>query len=337
MSDPLAIIISFLLYPGIIFGLVAAVLFGWLRGMARSLAQGWRIVTPAISVREITRRLRQTSTLPEGTHPIVIQALPILAVLCPLLALVFLPFPGNCGLGASSSSCARQMSSVYSGDVVVVASLLLVAPLVHIALGWSIQSPYTRLAATRSARRLMGYLVPLTLSIATLVGLSGAISLPDLAQHGFTDQVKTEWIARVALAIAGATYAMCIPGLARLTPVREGYGSLELVSGELTELSGRELLLMRLAESLQFAAVIAFGVAIFILPYFHANAVLARILIGLASAIVVAAGVGAWEGISPRFRSIEDPSEPLSVIFGVPTFVGIFALLGLVAAVRFGS
>jgi formate hydrogenlyase subunit 4 len=333
MNELLAMIISLLVYPGLLFALVAAVIFGWLRGAARATAQGLSSAMPTLSFREIARRRQQGSTAPEGVFAPVMLALPVVAVLCPLLVLVFLPLPAN--RGADNGS--------YTADVVALAALLLGVPLVRIILGWVTPSPYTHLAATRSARQLAGYLVPFALALAVAAGIGSSLHIFDIANQASNSAsnqtlfgLTSPRLFGLTRIMAGLAYLTCLPMLTRLTPIRAGQGGLELVGNELTELSGRELLVMRIGEWIQLVAALGFGIAVFVLPFFHTNG--QRVIAALVSAVVVAIGLGLWEGAGTYLRAAHDELEaPLAVWFGTPTFLAIISLLVLVLAQRYSA
>jgi len=325
MNSIVAIIISGLVYPGLIFALVAAIIFGWIRATSRALAQGAASAAPRLSFRAISRRWQQTSTTPEGVPPIIIQVLPVLAVVCPVLVLMFLPLPANRGLGTAT----------YTGDLVAIGALLLGMPIVRIVLGWTIPSPYTRLAAMRSARQIMGYVLPLALALAVAAALGITTRIDAAAAREVVVNGKGESFANIARVIAGLAYAACLPVLARITPLRSGRDAIELAGSELTELSGRELLLMSIAEWVQFVAAIGLGVALFVLPFFRGDG--PRAIAALVGSIVIAAALGIWEGaITPRIRPREDLTPPVAVWFNTPTFLGIVAVLVVVFAQRIG-
>jgi len=324
MNNVLSIIISLLVYPGLIFALVAALLFGWIRGTARAATFGWTGVAPQLSFRELARRLRQSSTVPENAFVPMMQIVPIIAVVCPLLVLTFLPLPGNRGTGGAP----------YTADIAALGAFIVGMPFARIMLGWSIPSPYTRIAAMRSMRSLIGIALPLTLALAVAVALGNASRVDIIALHstGFTTSI--ERFRTIARVLAGIAYLTCLPALARLTAIGEGQGSMELVSSELTELSGRELMTMRVAEWLQLVAAIGLGMALYVLPFFAADNL--RGIIAIAGGILIAAGLGIWEGgIAPRIRTREDLGMPYAIWFGAPSLFGIFAVLSLVVAQRY--
>jgi NADH-quinone oxidoreductase subunit H len=319
MNALLSAIISIILYPGIVVALIAAIVLGWLRGTSRAALSGWSGLSPLVSLRQIVRRQRQASTLPEGTPVLAIQGLPVVALVCPLVVLAFVPLPGNRGLGAANLSL----------DVAAAGALLLGMPLARIALGWAVPSPYTRLAAMRSARRLAGYALPLGLAIATAAVLSGQLTIAGISTT-LTRTGSATLLIDVARALAGLAFLLCAPGLVRLSTLRGGMASGELLAGELTEISGRELLVMQVAEAVQLVAFLAVGIALFVLPFWSSNG--AR---GLAAIVAFVAGtvaIGAWEGIEPRVRTRDEYSMPFSVWLGTPMYFGIFGIIALLLA-----
>lgn len=324
MNELLAIIISLLVYPGLLFGLVAAMAFGWLRGIIRAWSMGWSNLAPTLSLREVARRLRQGSTLPDGTYAPAMIALPVIALVCPLVVLVFLPLPGNRGAGVTD----------YTLDIAAAGALLLGVPVVRTAIGWLTPSPYTRIAAMRSARQLIGYLVPLTLALASIIAISTFSRFALATGYQSIHDANLNGLLRAGRILAGLAYLTCLPALARITPIREGQGAIELVGSELTEMSGRELMVMRVAESIQFVAVIGVGVTLFVLPFFATDG--ARGIAAIISAIVLTIGLGLWEGLGAQLRQREDFVTPYSIWFGAQTFFGILAVLTLVLAQRIG-
>jgi NADH:ubiquinone oxidoreductase subunit H len=322
-------LVSLLVFPGVIFALVAALVLGALRGVTRAGTQGWAGIAPILSPREILRRTRQSSTSPAGLFAAAAQVLPIVALVCPILLLIFLPLPANRGADAIG----------FSADVVALVALLLGMPIARILLGWATPSPYTRLAAIRAARELMGYILLLALAVAVTVAIGGSIQVagvvnnhPVIASPSSFFGIHADRLYEFARIAAGLTYLSCLPSLARLTSIREGQGSLELAGNELSELSGRELLVMRIAEWVQLVAALGLGITLFVLPFF--STVGARAIAAGITAIVVTIGLGAFEG-SGFMRPRDELDPPFSIWFSTQSFLGIAGLLLLVLAQRY--
>jgi NADH-quinone oxidoreductase subunit H len=319
----LNIIISLILFPGMLFTFIMAALLGWIRSMGRALVFGWSGAAPSFSYRELLRRIRQSSTLPEGTNAFVIQGLVVVALLCPLFVLVFLPLPGNRGLGTTD----------YTLDIAAISALLLGVPIARFVLGLLIPSPYTRIAASRNIKQLLGYIVPLVLSVGVAVALRTTLSVAQIVNQPLKSGLNL-YVGGLALIFAGITFATCIPTIARITPIHEGMGMMELAGSEYTELSGRELLAMRIAESMQFVATVGLGIVLFVLPFFTGD--VTRLLVTLIAFLMAAGIVGISEGLIPRLRAmVDDGVAPISIWLGTPTVFGIVTIFILVMAQRF--
>ena len=72
-----------------------------------------------------------------------------------LLALIFLPLPGNPLINAVG----------LQGDIIAASAFLLALPLARLFVGWVAPSPLTRLATDRSARLLAGAALPMALAV----------------------------------------------------------------------------------------------------------------------------------------------------------------------------
>lgn len=325
MNDLISIVVSLFVFPGILFAFIATVIVAWLRGTARAASNGWAGAAPVYSFRQVMRLFQQDSVVPDGVQPVVIQALPIVALTAALLSIALLPLPANRGLGTAT----------YGVDIATIGILLLIVPIVRIAIGLAIPSPFTRMAAIRSTRRLTGYLVPLALSLGTIAVIYGSTSVVSIAQHLLNSPLHfNDRVASLTSIIAGLAYFACLPELARLSSLHEGAGNLELVGSELTEISGRELFVMRAAEMMQSVAAIGFGITLFVMPFFTND--IARGLVAFVSLCVAALLLGWWEGLAPFLRTSEDDSAPIAIWVSVPTFLGVLAILGIILSQRFG-
>ncbi len=187
------------------------------------------------------------------------------------------------------------------GDLIAEGGLLLGLPLTRLAVGWAIPSPFTRLAADRGARLLAGAAVPMILAFTA----------------------SAEQVATLGL---NASHLRADDG-----------EELELVAGELTELSGRDLALFRIGEALQLVAVAAVFVAAFLLPIFATLPMGAgRGILWIVGLIVTAAGIGLWEGFASRQPATANERPPLTWWVGWPVLVALLALVAAAWATRAG-
>ena len=317
MNSILAFLLTVLIYPGVVVAFVAAWLLSWVRQTATGALSGSPIANPWHAVSELGGTVRRVGPPPAGVHRAAIALSTNAALLCPLLALVLLPVPGNPLVSAIG----------LTGDLIAEGALLLGLPVARLALGWAIPSPTTRLAADRSARLLAGALLPMVLGLAVNAQENGALGLVAPVTH--TAEAPIVVITRL---LALAAFGCALPVLARLTPLREHQGDLDLGAAELDELSGLDLVVFRVGEAVQLAAVAGFFVAAFIVPLLRVSGG-AQSLTWLVGLLATAAAIGSWEGIHGQARVTAD-QPPLSWWSGVPMLLGLAALVAAAWAGR---
>jgi formate hydrogenlyase subunit 4 len=321
MNGVVGFVVALLLYPGIAAGVAAAWVLTLARDGTRS-ALGVGTRPRLFGAFADTRALfARDSVAPAGLLPLVATMIPVLAVAMPLVALIALPLPGNPLVKAFG----------LGGDLALEGGLLLAVPSLRLFLGWATPSAFTRQAADRGAHVLAGALLPLTLAIAAIAQQVNSLQIGLGEQSAISPLTNVALLARLLAAVA---FACCLPVLARTTAVREGDGAPALVGNELTEASGRDLALFRIAEALQLVAVVAFFAAAFVLPLLATAPAGVRIAAWIVAPILGAAGIGAWEALRGAPPSPKSEQPPLSWWFGVPLLVALFALVAASFAAR---
>lgn len=319
MIQVISFVLGVLVYPGLVVALIAAWVLGWIRESARGALNGGEVAGPMRAIGELRSAFERESIVPEGAQPAVLTVATTAAVLFPLLALVLLPVPGNPLVSALG----------LAGDLAAEGALLLGLPLTRLFLGWAIPSPYARLAADRGVRLLAGAALPMALALSANAQQFGHLSL----LRAKAAPAPT-WLAVLAYVLAAAAFACVLPALARVTALRQDDGALDQIAGELTELSGRDLVYMRLAEAVQLVAVAAFFIAAFILPLLpNVRTGVGLGLLWIGGIVVVAAGIGAWEGTRERAAS-ERQRSPLDWWSSWPLLLALAALVAAAWATR---
>ena len=174
MNSAVAFILAAFVYPGLLAALVAAWALGWARSLAGALTQGRSAPGPLSDAAEIAGSFTRETYAPEGVSFFALSLGTTVAVVAPLAALLLLPLPGN--------ALARSIG--LQGDLVAEAALLLGLPLARLFLGWIVPSPYSRLAADRSARLLAGAVLPLTFGVTALAQVRGVLTLNEASTFG---------------------------------------------------------------------------------------------------------------------------------------------------------
>lgn len=313
MNAIFSIVLAVLVYPGVVAAVIAALLLTWIRQVVSGALSGAEITRPLHLLGELRGGFEREVITPDGAGAWMPVVATSAAVICPVLALVLLPVPGN--------PLVAQLG--LAGDLAAEGGLVLGLPLARAFVGWAMPSPYTRLAADRGARAVAGIALPLWLTLAA----SGQ-QFSNMTVSSRTAAAAPSVIMLLAYALAAAAFAGLLPSLARVTGLRQGDQHVDTVAGELGELSGRDLALFRLGEALQLAAVAACFIAVFVQPFLRAMpAGAGRDVLWLAGVALTAIGIGAWEGIHGHAQ----PARDASALDGWSSWPMLLALAALVA------
>lgn len=320
MNSALGFVLAAFVYPGALAALIVAWAFGWARGFARSAAEGQPAPGPFSQVATIRTLFARETFAPEGVSLFALSLGTTVALVAPLTALLLLPVPGN----------ALVRSIGLQGDLIAEVALLLGLPLARLFLGWIIPSPFSRLAADRGARLLAGVTLPLILGITALGQVRGELTLA--AASATIGQAP---FSLIAVGLGAVAFLVTLPALAALTPLRAADAD-ELAAGEATDLSGHDLAFLRIGEALQLVACSAFFALVFASPFLtRVTNPIAQGVALLVVAILVAVGLGAWEGrFGKRPEGDEAERPPLTWWVGAPTLIGLAALVAAAWATR---
>lgn len=318
MNSAVAFVLAAFVYPGLLAALVAAWALGWARALADALTQGRSAPGPLADIAGIAGSFTRETYAPEGVSFFALSLGTTVAVIAPLAALLLLPLPGN--------ALARSIG--LQGDMVAEAALLLGLPLARLFLGWIVPSPYSRLAADRSARLLAGAVLPLIFGVTALVQVRGVLTLNEASTFGQAP------FTQIAVALGALAFLVALPALAAFSPLRAEDSSAELVAGEATDLSGHDLAFLRIGEALQLVACAGFFALAFASPLLvNISNLVVRDVALVVIAILVAMGLGVWEGrFGRRPEGVERP--PLSWWVGAPTLLALAALVAAAWATR---
>ena len=267
-----------LIFPGFLFLLLCAFVFDWVDRRMLARFQG-RVGPPWYQpVADFIKLPTKEDTLPQGVNATVAAALPMLALAAVLTASVYVPVAG-------------VVSASFEGDLIVVLFLLSLPALTYFLAGWISVGVYSILGGHRSLLQYFSYEVPFLMAVAGPAVLSGSWSIASIVAY----QAQTTWGAVMqplgfVLAVVG------LIGKLKRDPLDIPKAKSEVVSGSLTEFSGRKLALWRLSMNMQTVVGIFLLVNLFFgesrffdvlpaFPVFGLKALSILLLLATASAI----------------------------------------------------
>ena len=202
----------------------------------------------ALSVVHGLKVLMKEDFTPTGSDPIVFTWAPVVVYLASVMTLVVLPFaPGLFGQDFNIG----LLYFFAMGGLSVVGLLMA---------GWSSFNKYSLLGGLRAAAQVVSYEIPLTLSVAGIILLTGTMSLNQitLAQSG---SVFDWFIFRQPLAFV--IFFIAATAEANRTPFDLTEADSEIVAGFATEYSGMRFGFFFFAEYVNVFIVSGLTVALF--------------------------------------------------------------------------
>jgi NADH-quinone oxidoreductase subunit H len=319
MNSVLSFVLAVLIYPGVFIAGIAAWALTWGRESVQAVVARDPIPGPLRDIGEIRSSMARDVSQPEGVYPQLTTVAAGIAIILPLISLILMPVPGNPLVQAIG----------LTGDVISGAALLLAVPVLRLLVAWATPSPYTRIAADRGVRLLAGVVLTMALAITATTEQGSTLGL-------FAAPTKSApqlwWL--VTHILAALAFLFVLPPLAKFAAtLHQRRPELDTVSGELTELNGRDLACFRIAEGLQLVAVSAYFATVFILPIFSSAFGHGRDLLWIAVVILTALGIGIWDGISGNLPSSSE-RPPLNWWLGLPVLLALLSLVTAAIALR---
>lgn len=199
--------------------------------------------------RDIRKLFMKETIVPDGAVPWLFNAAPVVALIAPLVALVYLPL-GPFG----------PIMEGY-GDLILILYLLAI-PAVAMALGGLASgSPYATVGAQRELVLMMSYEFPLAIAAVTVAWKFETFSL------GVISGTPVWWlvgpVGMLGLALVAIALFTVLPGELSRVPFDQAEAETELAEGLFVEYSGRNLGMFYLAEAVKMIVVGALMIALF--------------------------------------------------------------------------
>jgi NADH-quinone oxidoreductase subunit H len=222
--------IQMLVFPGLVYALLASFFMLWLQRKINARLQG-RIGPPFYQpFFDFVKLLGKEPIKRPALQGFVMAALPIASVAATLGAVALLPvLPSGAG---------------FPGDLVLLVALIEVGPLLAVLGGFASRSMWGELGAAREAVMTAAYNLPFLTALIAL-GWTSDLSISRLA-------TTAPWSVRL---LALAAILLCLPAKLHLNPFSISSAEQEIYAGVNTEYDGPRLALWELSHGLEWVAL----------------------------------------------------------------------------------
>jgi formate hydrogenlyase subunit 4 len=233
-----AAIFRMIVFPGLLFAVPMAWLFLFVERKTNARMQQ-RIGPPLLQpFYDFVKLLGKEQPVYQGVEGLLMRAWPALSVAALLGAIAMLPvFPARGG---------------FSGDLILLITLLELPSMFYILAGFTSRSIYGKVGSMREASLSLSSNMLFLAAVMMIANSAHTLRLSELAVPTAS---PARWLGLAAI-------LLCIPAKLRLNPFSISSAEQEIYSGPLTEYSGGDLAFWELAHGLEWLALCGFVVAL---------------------------------------------------------------------------
>jgi NADH-quinone oxidoreductase subunit H len=264
-------VLALVVFPGGLFLLACGLAYEW--ADRKLVAQFQNRIGPRWfqPVADVFKLLAKEEIVPDGVHRGLFLALPVAALAAALTAALYVPLVG------------LRPSYTFSGDLIVTLYLLSLMTLCLGLAGANTIDRFSLIGATRTLTQLFSYEAPFLLSL-----LGPAIMAGTWQISGINTYATSHWM--ILFQPVGFVVALVgLMGKLELPPFDSPEAETEIVSGALTEYSGRGLALFHIGKNVELVVGLTLVAAFYLgglsnpLDFVVKTLVLLLVLAGLQS------------------------------------------------------
>lgn len=248
-------ILATIFFPGAVFILLISLFYEWVD--RKLYARFQNRVGPHLTgpfglfqpVADFIKLLSKEDIVPMAADRFLFTLTPILAPALILLACMFLPITGPSGIIS------------FNGDLIIVIALLSIYMITVYLAGEGSNNRLASIGAERAALQLIGYEIPLTLSLLSAAIAAGSLSISGIVQ---AQAERGLWLIAGPQIIGFAIFVITAQAEMERIPFDIPEAEQEIVAGWEVEYSGRRLALFRLSKDLELFLLSGLGAAIFL-------------------------------------------------------------------------
>ncbi len=234
MNNTLLPILALLIFPGGLFLLTSGLVYEWVDRKLVARYQnriGPRWFQP---LADVVKLLAKEEIVPKHVDPTLFRFLPIIGLTCALTAALYVPMAGV------------NPSFSFRGDLVAVLYLLSVLTLCLGLAGANTLDRFSLIGATRTLTQLFSYEAPFLLALLQPAILAGSWQISEINAYA-----QAHWWMILTQPIGFIVALVGLMGKLELPPFDAPEAETEIVSGALTEYSGRGLALFRIGKDVE--------------------------------------------------------------------------------------
>lgn len=165
-------------------------------------------------------------------------------------------------LGAAISVASLILETGIGGDLILILYLLAMSSVMVMIGGSSSGNPYGAVGFSRKMTMLIAYEVPMLISIVSISFSCLSLAYYDIVatQIGMKSLLA---FTRPSMAVAAATFLLCIPAAADAVPFDISEAKTEIIHGSLVEYGGPYLALVKLAKAASNFALTFLAISLF--------------------------------------------------------------------------
>jgi NADH-quinone oxidoreductase subunit H len=184
---------------------------------------------------------------PKGVDRLGFTAAPILMLTFTLTALLLVPIFSLTGLIS------------FQGDLIFAIFLMTLMAISIILAGWFSANRYSEIGSARAGMQLVGYEIPLTLSLIAPALVAGSLNIAGIVSY----QAAHNWTITIA-PFAFAIYLICLLAELEKLPFDIPEAHTEIVAGWQTEFSGKKYAFFHLSNDLEMLFGAGIATALFL-------------------------------------------------------------------------
>lgn len=301
-------VISLLIFPGGLFLLFTALMYEW--ADRKLIARFQNRIGPRWfqAIADFVKLLAKEEIIPAGVHAGMFLAMPVVALAGALTAALYVPVFGF------------NPSYSFRGDLVVALYLLSMMTLCTGLAGANTVDRFSLLGATRALTQLFSYEAPFLLALLGPAVAAGTWQIGTINQYA-----HASWWMVLTQPIGFLVAMVGLMGKLELPPFDAPEAETEIVSGALTEYSGRGLALFKIGRSVELVV----GLSLVSAFYLGGLSNPLEFLLKTAALLLLTASL---QSLFARLRI----DQTVGLWWRVGALLALFQLVAIVAGRAFG-